>query len=502
MNTPTAEPAISAQTCVPARLSNASGSGNTSGFVPYAWPQIGLLMAGAVGSFHLAYAFSAFSFLMVVFLFALFELARVGSGRRALAIGLLTGLLVYGPQLAFFWTLFGPGAVTLWLVLAFWLGGFLVLLRQTQVRFGSVGAALLAPFLWTGLEYFRSEVYFLRFSWVNAGYAFFDSPQLPLLAKLGVYGVGFVLMALVSALSLLRRPVRLPVGGTLLIALAVGLQLPASPLSSSTGSFKEVRVAGVQLEFPNEREVLVALEALRQKHSAADIFMLSEYTFDGPIPEVIRAWCRKHQKHLVAGGKEPAADSNYFNTAFVVGPDGRLVFQQVKCRPIQFFKDGLPAREQKLWDSPWGKLGLCICYDLNYRQVTDELIRQGAQALLVPTMDVADWGENQHRLHARVAPVRAAEYGVPIFRLCSSGISQCVARDGQILAAAPYPGEGEMMAGTLRLALPGALPLDRVLVRVALAVTSVLVLGLCVLAARERFGLRSNDQRRLLGLPL
>ena len=46
-------------------------------------------------------------------------------------------------------------------------------------------------------------------------------------------------------------------------------------------------------------------------------------------------------------------------------------------------------------------------------------------------MDVADWGRHQHELHARVAPVRAAEYGIPIFRLASSGISQGVNRPGR-----------------------------------------------------------------------
>ena len=66
--------------------------------------------------------------------------------------------------------------------------------------------------------------------------------------------------------------------------------------------------------------------------------------------------------------------------------------------PIQFFKDGFPAREQKLWDSPWGKIGICICYDLSYTRVTDELVRLGANALIVPTMDIIDWGRNQHEV--------------------------------------------------------------------------------------------------------
>jgi predicted amidohydrolase len=110
-----------------------------------------------------------------------------------------------------------------------------------------------------------------------------------------------------------------------------------------------------------------------------------------------------------------------YNTAFVIGTNGELVFRQGKSVPIQFFKDGLPAPDQKLWESPWGPLGLCVCYDLSYTRVTDKLARLGAKAIIVPTMDVADWGLRQHELHARVAPVRAAEYGIPIFRLASSG---------------------------------------------------------------------------------
>ena len=100
----------------------------------------------------------------------------------------------------------------------------------------------------------------------------------------------------------------------------------------------------------------------------------------------------------------------------------RLQAGQERAHPV--FKDGLPAPEQKVWDSPWGKIGICICYDLSYTRVTDALVRQGAQMLIVPTMDVETWGQHQHELHARIAPVRAAEYGILIFRVASSGISQ------------------------------------------------------------------------------
>src|SRR5205085_578061 len=123
------------------------------------------------------------------------------------------------------------------------------------------------------------------------------------------------------------------------------------------------------------------------------------------------------------------------------------VFRQGKSVPVQFFKDGLPAKSQRVWESPWGRIGICICYDLSYTRVTDGLIRLGAQAIIVPTMDVVAWGRHQHELHARVAPIRAAEYGVPIFRVGSSGISQLIDASGRTMATAGFPGAGAMLGG-------------------------------------------------------
>ena len=165
----------------------------------------------------------------------------------------------------------------------------------------------------------------------------------------------------------------------------------------------------------------------------------------------------------------------------MVGPTGEIVFHQGKSVPIQFFKDGLPAREQRLWESPWGRLGLCVCYDLSYTRVTDELVRSGAQAIIVPTMYVADWGRRQHELHARVAPVRAAEYGVPIFRVASSGISQLVDLSGHEFARAGFPGGGLMLAGEMQLGRHGSRPLDRWLAPACTSITGGICLWLLVI---------------------
>jgi apolipoprotein N-acyltransferase len=160
----------------------------------------------------------------------------------------------------------------------------------------------------------------------------------------------------------------------------------------------------------------------------------------------------------------------------VVGPEGKVVFQQAKSVPIQFFKDGLPALEQKLWESPWGKIGICICYDLSYTRVTDRLIRMGAQALIVPTMDVVEWGLQQHELHARVAPVRAAEYGVPLFRLASSGFSQALDPHGRVLERTRFAAEWASISQRMILAKPGSLPLDRWLAPLCVVISAAVIM--------------------------
>ena len=451
---------------------------------PLRWPASLLFAAAAAVFFHLAYLFDFCHWCIVLFLYCLFRLAGLATARRALWIGMAVGLAAYSPHLAFFWTLFDSGAIALWCILSFWLALFLVAGRACLVRFGPVVWAVAAPFLWTGLEFFRSELYHLRFAWLNAGYVFSSSSALPFLAGLGVYGIGFLLMAwaaFAGVAAQLSRPARLAVAMALAAISILPFWLPAG---AGLGG-KAIHVAGVQLEDSSPMQTRTALDVLLKKFPGTELFVLSENAFDGPVPPEICAWCKEHGRWLAAGGKDPISPVEYYNTAFVVGQDGAVAFRQAKCVPVQLMKDGLPARQQCVWDSPWGKLGFGICYDASYTVVTDELIRQGAQALIFPTMDYEDWGKAEHEMHSRIAPMRAAEYEVPVFRVCSSGISQAVDGRGRVIATAPYPGPGAMLAAQLQLPARGRMPPDRWLAPLAAAAAAGLMLFLIVDAARR-----------------
>jgi apolipoprotein N-acyltransferase len=452
---------------------------------PLDWRQAIRFAVLAAVAFHIAYtpmAYSGLAMVIVIYVFALMQLARLASTRQMFYVTLATGLACFAPQLYFFWGIFGAFAIALWAILALWIVLFVSLTRLALLQLGLRRAALLIPFFWTGLEFFRSELYYLRFSWLNVGYAFAESPLVPWRFQ-GVYGIGFVVAIVGAALLVWNwRAVKWVVVGGLVYVLAALLLNSSAPPVGRT----ELPLAGVQLEFPDEDGIPGVLDRLVQQHPAAELLVLSEYTLQGPPSEELKDWCRANQKFLIIGGRDESPGTNYYNTAFVISTNGEIVFQQVKSVPIQFFADGLPAPEQTVWDAPWGKIGIAICYDLSYTRVMDGLVRQGAQLLIIPTMDVVEWGRHQHVLHARIAPVRAAEYGLPIFRVASSGISQGVNRLGQLRGSAPFPGVGETIYFSAFVGPSGTVPPDRMLAWLSVGVTVVFIVGRAALIFRRK----------------
>jgi apolipoprotein N-acyltransferase len=448
-----------------------------------------------VACFHFAYTslkFPAAGLLIFGYALGLVQLANQPTVRRAFYFGLVMAYLSYAPQLFFMWSIFGPFAMVLWLVLAFWVGLFAAIVCGSARHWGKVKTAWLIPIIWTGIEYFRSELYYLKFSWLNIGYAM----PMDFIALFGIYGVGFLVFT-VATIHVFRkdfnallkektgwRLVEVLIVAVILLIL-IALLIPAHAETKPSGR-RGPFIVGVQMESPPENVIPQILNQALAKNTNAPIFVLSECMLDGPVPDSLKNWCREHSRFLVVGGKDFVTHHDYYNTAFVVGTNGEIVFKQAKSVPVQFFDDGLPAQKHEVWNSPWGKIGLCICYDLSYTRVTDRLVNEGAQLLIVPTMDNEDWGRHEHELHSRVAPVRAAEYGIPIFRVASSGISQAVTGGGQVIVQTRIPGSGDIFSALLRLPQHGSIPFDRYLAPLCAGITGIVTAVLLLLAWRDK----------------
>jgi len=425
---------------------------------PVGWPSalLSILIAGIC--YWIAFATRQGAIAVFGGLPSLFLISRLKTPRRAFYGGLLACSAIYAPQLWFFYSIFHVVVIALWTIAALPIAIFCLLLHQSRSRFGPTSAMLLTPILWTGIEFFRSELYYFKFAWILPGQAIAFLPGVRLM-RIGVYGLGF-LIALAAALRVGPRPLYRICGLVMMIVLAILMYWPESTQKDLTAG--SLHVAGIQLEHPSEHMVVKALEQLATVHPEAQLLVLSEYTFDGPVPESVREIVRRHSVYLIAGGVVELKGDNFRDVVFVIGPDGTDLFQQCKSVPVQLMQDGLPATERKVWDSPWGKIGIAICYDISYARVMDDFVRAGAKALIIPTMDLQSWGRYEREmLHGRLAPIRAAEYGIPVFGVWSSGESQLTDKQGHVIATAGYPGQGEMISGTLDMSDAGRVPIDR-----------------------------------------
>src|ERR1043166_2284810 len=194
---------------------------------PLTWRQLSFWALIAILAFHGAYALPQTGFLILAYLIALLQLSRASTSRQAFYSGLAVGFGIAAIQMYCFVQIFSVGAVALWYVLGFWIGLFVVLARQCFRHFHCWRAWAIVPFLWLGLEYFRSELYYLRFSWLNAGYAFAGAVSSMPLKLIGMYGTGFLLMSIAAGASWLALKSKIR------SALALGFGAAAMVLSAN-----------------------------------------------------------------------------------------------------------------------------------------------------------------------------------------------------------------------------------------------------------------------------
>jgi len=102
----------------------------------------------------------------------------------------------------------------------------------------------------------------------------------------------------------------------------------------------------------------------------------------------VSAWCevaRDTGLHIVAGFPEHA-QGRLFNTAVLVGPSG--VLGAYRKAHLYHFERGIFAPGDagfQTWDTPLGRLGVLICYDLRFAEAVRVLLLRGAEVLCVPT---------------------------------------------------------------------------------------------------------------------
>ena len=421
------------------------------------------LLAAASG-FLLVLAFPPFNAWMlawVAFVPLYVALKDAPDAKAAANLGAVTGLAFYVPALHWLVKVFGPLGAAFWCAFALWLGLHAALIWWTAKRWRASHTALwiiAAGVSWIGIEYFRSEIWKLECSWLALGYS--QVPHLETLglcSLIGVYGLsGLTVMsnAAIAGIIFEKR------GRYFAVLIAVILASHAVP----RGKFfdgKEITVAAVQDETYSVAKM--SRLSLGPEARGADLLVWPEYGFTVQTSgqERFRQYLAgqlKGTKAVAVLGAAIFPDDMRTgweqNFAWLLGPDGALLGRYDKHHPIPFVETRLKANPfPQPVDTPLGRVGVQICYDLDFEDGSRLLQRQGAEIIVVPDLDPAEWTAWQHRQHSAMSSARAVESGLWIVRAASSGLSQIVAPDGSVrgqlepLTSGVLVGEARMTAG-------------------------------------------------------
>lgn len=146
-----------------------------------------------------------------------------------------------------------------------------------------------------------------------------------------------------------------------------------------------------------------------------------------------------HQMYLVVCSDFIETDGATYNTAFLIGRDGKEIGRYHKTCPT-WSESGSRSRGQKLPVFPTpdlGTVGMLICYDLVFPETARCLALAGADIIFFPTMGGAAVGDDDIGLQA--LRVRAAENHVYLVVAFRGNGSMIISPRGKIITRAEGP---------------------------------------------------------------
>ncbi len=214
---------------------------------------------------------------------------------------------------------------------------------------------------------------------------------------------------------------------------------------------REAAAAGAQLVVTPENTTFLGPHA--QKVALAE-------PLDGPTHTRFGELAQSLQITLLVGSVAESAEgeaSRCHNTSLLFGPDGQLLSHYRKVHLFDVdVEDGVRFKESDtiapgdttvVTDSPCGRIGMSICYDLRFPELYRRLVEDGAQILTVPSAFTQKTGSAHWHilLQARaienqawvLAPGQVGHHDDEGLRH-SYGHSLIVSPRGEILSEVPY----------------------------------------------------------------
>jgi len=114
----------------------------------------------------------------------------------------------------------------------------------------------------------------------------------------------------------------------------------------------------------------------------------------GKTYNTLAALAKEYGVYLVAGSIPERDGDKIYNTAFVFSPKGEQIARHRKAHLFDIDVIGgqrfcesdtlTPGDEVTVFDTPFGKIGLCICFDIRFPDLSMAMAKRGARVIIVP----------------------------------------------------------------------------------------------------------------------
>jgi deaminated glutathione amidase len=164
----------------------------------------------------------------------------------------------------------------------------------------------------------------------------------------------------------------------------------AENLSSAAGLLREAKDAGAEIACLPENFSFIGLKD-------ADKLQVAEPDGDGPVQTFLSDTARKLKLWILGGtiAMRTASKNRVANASLLIDANGRRVVRYDKIHLFDVTIPGrneqyresahvVPGRKPVLADTPVGRLGLSVCYDMRFPELYRELVSQGAEWLAMP----------------------------------------------------------------------------------------------------------------------
>lgn len=114
----------------------------------------------------------------------------------------------------------------------------------------------------------------------------------------------------------------------------------------------------------------------------------------GEAQQALSALARERGIWLIGGSIPELEGGNVYNTSFVYAPDGSCAARHRKTHLFDIDVAGgqrfmesetlTPGSDITTFETPWGTMGLCICFDFRFEELARLMTLRGAKVLFVP----------------------------------------------------------------------------------------------------------------------